>query len=91
MVQLVHCIFSSSEPYFNAILLSLRLFILTEIAMKTLSDFTNLFPLSKTLRFKLIPIGNTLKNIEASGILDEDRHRAESYVKVNEIIYFNLA
>ena len=54
--------------------------------MKTLSDFTNLFPLSKTLRFKLIPIGNTLKNIEASGILDEDRHRAESYVKVKAII-----
>lgn len=54
--------------------------------MKTLSDFTSLYPLSKTLRFKLIPIGDTLKHIEASGILDEDRHRAESYVKVKAII-----
>lgn len=52
----------------------------------TFSSFTNLYSLSKTLRFKLVPIGKTYDNIVASGILDEDRHRAESYKKVKVII-----
>ncbi len=54
--------------------------------MKNLADFTNQYPLSKTLRFKLIPMGKTLDNIQKSGILEEDRQRAESYVKVKSII-----
>lgn len=52
----------------------------------TFSSFTNLYSLSKTLRFKLVPIGKTYDHIVASGILDEDRHRAESYKKVKVII-----
>ncbi len=54
--------------------------------MGIFSDFTNLYPLSKTLRFKLIPVGETLKHFMDSGILEEDQHRAESYVKVKAII-----
>lgn len=54
--------------------------------MDTFSDFTNLYPLSKTLRFRLIPIGETLRHFIDSGILEEDQHRAESYVKVKAII-----
>lgn len=54
--------------------------------METFSGFTNLYPLSKTLRFRLIPVGETLKYFIGSGILEEDQHRAESYVKVKAII-----
>lgn len=54
--------------------------------METFSDFTNLYPLSKTLRFRLIPVGETLRHFIDSGILEEDQHRAESYVKVKAII-----
>ncbi len=54
--------------------------------MNSLSRFTNLYPLSKTLRFELKPIGNTKQYIEAKGLLDEDKHRAESYKKVKKVI-----
>lgn len=54
--------------------------------MKTKNDFTRLYSLSKTLRFKLIPVGKTLEHILASGLLEQDEHRAESYVRVKEII-----
>lgn len=54
--------------------------------METFSDFTNLYPLSKTLRFRLIPVGKTLRHFIDSGILEEDQHRAEGYVKVKAII-----
>jgi len=45
-----------------------------------------LYPLSKTLRFEAKPIGDTLKNIIKSGLLEEDEHRAQSYVKVKKLI-----
>lgn len=54
--------------------------------MEKFSGFTNLYPLSKTLRFSLDPKGKTLKHIIDSGILEEDQHRAESYLKVKAII-----
>ena len=54
--------------------------------MNKLQDFTGLYPLSKTLRFKLIPQGRTLEHFEESNLLKEDSHRAESYVKVKKII-----
>lgn len=59
---------------------------LDNINMKSLNDFTNLYPVSKTLRFKLIPVGKTLENFKASGILEEDTRRAENYLKVKSII-----
>lgn len=51
-----------------------------------MKKFTNLYQVSKTLRFELKPIGKTLENIERNGLLDEDQHRAESYKKVKKII-----
>lgn len=48
--------------------------------------FTGLYPLSKTLRFELKPIGRTLEYIQKNGLLEQDLKRAESYVKVKKII-----
>ena len=53
---------------------------------KSLSTFTNLYSLSKTLRFELIPQGRTLENIQVHGLLVKDENRAESYKKVKKII-----
>ncbi len=52
----------------------------------TFERFTRIYPLSKTLRFELKPIGNTLNNIVVKGLLKQDKHRAESYVQVKRII-----
>lgn len=55
--------------------------------MKTnLSKFVNIFPLSKTLRLELKPVGNTLRNIKDNGFLENDAHRADSYKKVKKLI-----
>ena len=51
-----------------------------------MKEFKRLYPLSKTLRFELKPIGKTLEHIESSGILTQDQHRANSYVEVKKII-----
>lgn len=54
--------------------------------MRTFNDFTRIYPLSKTLRFELVPIGRTKESIAESGILEQDQHRADSYAKVKKII-----
>ena len=54
--------------------------------MKNFQDFTNLYSLSKTLRFELIPIGKTKNNIENKGFLSNDKHLAEDYKRVKHII-----
>lgn len=54
--------------------------------MKSINDFTGLYPLSKTLRFELKPIAQTLEHIQAHGLLEKDQHRADSYVEVKKII-----
>ncbi len=54
--------------------------------MKDLSGFTGLYPVSKTLRFELIPQGETLSNIEKNGILEADRKLAEDYKKMKKTI-----
>ena len=54
--------------------------------MKHFEQFTKLYSLSKTLRFELKPIGKTFANIQRDGILSEDRHRADSYLKMKKII-----
>ena len=51
-----------------------------------MKNFTNLYQISKTLRFELKPIGKTLEHILKNGILDNDEHRADSYKKVKKII-----
>lgn len=54
--------------------------------MKKIDRFINCYPLSKTLRFSLIPIGKTEDNFNAKMMLEEDEKRAESYEKVKEYI-----
>lgn len=46
-------------------------------AMRIADCFTGLYPVSKTLRFELRPVGKTQKYIEKHGILDDDFQRAE--------------
>ncbi len=50
------------------------------------SAFTNQYQLSKTLRFELKPVGETLDNIEKKGLLDQDQQRADSYQKMKKTI-----
>lgn len=54
--------------------------------VKKFEDFTKLYSLSKTLRFEARPVGATLRNIWEGGLIQEDEHRAESYVKVKKLI-----
>ncbi|MDD2204266.1 MAG: type V CRISPR-associated protein Cas12a/Cpf1 [Bacteroidales bacterium] len=51
-----------------------------------MKQFTNLYTLSKTLRFELIPIGKTLEYVQQNGLLTQDEQRADSYKKVKKII-----
>ena len=52
----------------------------------TLSQFTNKYQLSKTLRFELKPVGKTKENIIAKNILKKDEERAESYQLMKKTI-----
>lgn len=45
-------------------------------------QFINRYPLSKTLRFSLIPIGETENNFNKNLLLKKDKQRAENYEKV---------
>lgn len=56
------------------------------MSLTKFSDFTNLYQLSKTLRFELIPQGQTLENIEKNGLLQQDEQRAKDYQQVKKII-----
>lgn len=49
-------------------------------------NFINLFPVQKTLRFELRPIGETAKHIEEKGVITTDQHRAYAYSKVKKFI-----
>ena len=49
-------------------------------------NFTNLYQVSKTLRFELIPDKRTKDFLEQSDIIVKDEHRAESYKIVKKII-----
>ncbi|MBE7411047.1 MAG: type V CRISPR-associated protein Cas12a/Cpf1 [Leptospiraceae bacterium] len=54
--------------------------------MKKLENFTNLYSLSKTLRFELKPMGSTNEWIEKKGLIKQDEIRAEDYKIVKKII-----
>jgi len=54
--------------------------------MKNFNDFTNLYSLSKTLRFELKPVGKTAENIKTKGLLKQDEDRARDYQVVKKII-----
>lgn len=49
-------------------------------------NFTKMYPVSKTLRFELKPIGSTLQNLKTNEILKDDEKRAEAYSKVKKLI-----
>lgn len=49
-------------------------------------DFTHLYPLSKTVRFELKPIGRTLEHIHAKNFLSQDETMADMYQKVKVIL-----
>lgn len=49
-------------------------------------QFINRYPLSKTLRFSLIPVGETENNFNKNLLLEKDKQRAENYEKVKSYI-----
>lgn len=54
--------------------------------MKDLKQFIGIYPVSKTLRFELRPIGKTQEWIEKNKILESDEQKAEDYPKVKALI-----
>lgn len=54
--------------------------------MNNLKDFTNKYPLSKTLRFRLEPQGDTLNHIQNYQILENDERRSKEYKKMKEMM-----
>lgn len=54
--------------------------------MKDLKRFIGIYPVSKTLRFELKPMGRTQEWIEKNHVLEHDWKRAEDYPKVKEMI-----
>ncbi len=44
--------------------------------------FTNLYELSKTLRFELKPVGNTQKMLEENQVFEKDKTKQEKYTKI---------
>ncbi len=54
--------------------------------MKNLyAEFTQCYPLSKTLRFSLLPQGKTAENIKKYGILAEDQEKLDMYKQVKGV------
>ena len=51
-----------------------------------MNQFTGKYPVSKTLKFELRPIGKTFDNLVSRGLLDEDEHRADSRTIVKNIL-----
>ena len=54
--------------------------------MKDLKQFIGIYPVSKTLRFELRPVGKTAEWIEKNGILESDEQKAGDYPKVKALI-----
>ena len=54
--------------------------------MKNLEQFIGIYPISKTLRFELRPIGKTQEWIEKNKILENDEQKSEDYPKVKALI-----
>lgn len=54
--------------------------------MKKITKFKRNYSLSKTLRFRLKPVGATEENFNKKLLLQEDEERADSYQKVKELV-----
>ncbi|MBQ9253897.1 MAG: type V CRISPR-associated protein Cas12a/Cpf1 [Bacteroidales bacterium] len=50
------------------------------------NEFIGLYPVSKTLRFELKPIGKTLENIQKSEIIKQDEDRKDDCKKVKKLM-----
>ena len=48
-------------------------------------NYTQLYPVSKTLKFSLIPMFETEENIKNYGILSNDENRSNEYKQVKQI------
>ena len=54
--------------------------------MKSLKQFIGIYPVSKTLRFELRPVGKTVEWIEKNKVLESDEQKAEDYPIVKSLI-----
>lgn len=54
--------------------------------LRSFDQFRNLYSLSKTLRFELIPHPKTSEHIEKNGLLQQDEQRSKDYQQVKKII-----
>ena len=54
--------------------------------MKSLKQFIGIYPVSKTLRFELRPVGRTVEWIEKNKVLESDEQKAEDYPIVKSLI-----
>ena len=54
--------------------------------MKKIDNFINIYPVSKTLKFRLLPQGKTLENLQKDLIVDSDEKLADNYKKIKKII-----
>ena len=54
--------------------------------MKKIDSFINCYPVQKTLKFSLIPVGKTEENFENKELLLQDTDRAEEYKNVKKLI-----
>lgn len=54
--------------------------------MKKLDQFIGIYPVSKTLRFQLKPIGRTEEWIQKGGIIEDDEQKALDYPTVKKLI-----
>lgn len=50
------------------------------------SQFIGLYPVSKTLRFELKPMGKTLEKIKETGVIENDKKRHNDYFDAKKII-----
>lgn len=48
--------------------------------------FTGLYPVSKTLRFELRPIGKTMEHVKKSNFLEQDAEIAEDYIVMKRLM-----
>lgn len=75
----------SWRGYEEVITVDVVFYIGGNVMANSLSGFTGLYSLSKTLRFELRPVGKTKENMKIKGLLSEDEHRAKSYKQVKKI------
>lgn len=54
--------------------------------MQGVNDFTGLYPISRTIRFQLKPVGKTEEFVKQRGFISQDDIRAEHYKTVKKII-----